>query len=436
MQKLSHRDLLEQAQTAAQEGDWSTLSQKLHALILDENAPIPSKTLFAESQTAELLLSLSLQVLEFGSFQERWEIAKILPQFGTEIIRELINVLCDDESDPEAQWFAIRILGGFNHPDVVTALIDLLQTFNSEELSSMAVMALAQMGKTAIAPLTQLLHQDSTRLLAVQTLGHIRHSETVPLLLTVAQDADAQIRAIAIESLSSFHSPEITQALIQALKDLSPIVRCNAVTGLGFRNDKLDLVRHLHPMLRDFNLDVCCQSAIALSKTGQPEAAFALFEVLQSPHTPEKLAIETVRSLSWMSLPEALQFLHRALISLSLSDAIRLEIVQALGRVELLKSEATQILLMIIQTQRIDEPLLRQAIATALGQLGDLTAMDALIQLLADPDVGVRLHVIAALKSLNAEQAYHRLETLSQTQLDGDLEQGIAIALSEWSFPI
>lgn len=436
MQKLSHRELLEQAQTAAQEGNWSILSQKLHALILDEDAPIPSKTLFAEPQIAELLLSLSLQVLAFGGFQERWEIAKILPQFGTEIIAALIDVLQDEEADPEAQWFAIRILGGFNHPDVVNALIAMLQTSDSEELSSMAVMALSQLGKAAIAPLAALLDHDSTRLLAVQTLGQIRHSETVPFLLKVAQDPDAQVRAIAIESLSSFHSADITQALIQALKDLSPVVRRSAVTGLSFCTEKIDLVSHLRPMLRDFNLDVCCQSAIALSKTNHPEAATALFEVLQSPHTPEKLAIESVRALSWMTCPAALQFLHRAILELPLSEAVQLEAIQALGRIDQAKSQATQILLNILHHPPLKSPLLRQAIATALGQLGDAIALTPLIQMLADSDVGVRLHVVAALKSLNPQQAREQLERLSNTEIDADLRQGIAIALQEWRFPL
>jgi len=45
-------------------------------------------------------------------------------------------------------------------------------------------------------------------------------------------------------------------------------------------------------------------------------------------------------------------------------------------------------------------PSVKQAIALSLGQLGDMQAIDPLIQLLADADAGVKLHVITALKQL------------------------------------
>jgi len=51
-------------------------------------------------------------------------------------------------------------------------------------------------------------------------------------------------------------------------------------------------------------------------------------------------------------------------------------------------------------------PSVKQAIALSLGQLGDMQAIDPLIQLLADADAGVKLHVITALKQL-APQAAH-----------------------------
>lgn len=427
MQNLSHYDLLAQVQTAAQQEDWSLAGQLLHVLILDEDAPLPSKTLFAQPQMAEQLLDLSLQVLHFGNFEDRWEIAKVLPQFGTEIIQPLLDLLRNDNSDPEVQWFVIRILGRFAHPAVVVALIQVLQTSDNEDLNGMAVMALAQMGTAAIAPLAELLQQDSTRLLAVMTLGQIRHSETVPLLLTVVQDADAKIRAIAIEALSSFHAPEITEVLLQALQDLSPIVRASAVTGLGFCNEKLNLIEPLRLMLRDFDLQVCIQAALTLGRIPHPDVVVALSEVLRSPHTPEPLALEVVRALGWVPLPEALDSLHQAM---DLSETVQLEVVQTLGRVESLQPLAAQGLLKILVQQPASAPL-RQAIATALGQLGDPNAIDPLIQLLADPDEGVRLHVVAALRSLDSESAHYRLQALVETA-EPNLKQGVMMALQEW----
>jgi HEAT repeat protein len=434
VQKLSHRELLDQAQSAAQEGDWSLVSQHLQDLILGEDAPNQDNELFAEPQVSDRLLNLSFQVLEFGQFQDRWDIAKVLPRFGTEMIPRLVSLLGDEDSEPEAQWFAIRILGDFKHPSVIKALIDVLRSSKSEDLSSMAVMALSQIGKTAIVPIASLLSKDSTKLLAVVALGQIRHSETVPYLLQVAEDPDEEIRAIALEALGSFHSAEITKVLLSGLKDRSPMVRKTAVMGLAFCTDqdkisRSDLVTHLTPMLRDFNLEVCGQAAIALSKTGQGDAAIALFDVLKSEHTPESLAIETIRAISWMDLPEALQFLEQGLMELSLSEPLRLETVETLGRIENRKSEATQILLSALSQS--DSANLRQAIATALGQLGNSAAIIPLIHLLANPDVGLQLHVIAALKAIDSQEAHQQLQKLAPT-MNLDLKRGIATALREW----
>lgn len=431
MQKLSDSEILEQVKLAAIEQDWGRLSQNLQQILSTEDQ---SKTaLFSDPNTTVTLLDLAMQVLESGSFQDRWEMAKLFPNFGTDAIAPLIDFLSDEDADIEAQWFAVRILGRFNHPHVIEALIEVLKTSESEDLNSMAVSVLASMGKSAIVMLEPLLKNDSTRSFAVQALGQIRRSETVPLLMQVVQDSDMQIRAIAIESLSSFHSDDITTVLIEALQDVAVQVRLAAVTGLGFRSDYPNLVDHLRPLLLDLNLEVCRQAAIALGRLGTQQAATALYQVLESQHTPENLAIELIRALGWIALPEALNYLETALLQLSLSETVQLEIVQTLGRIDSieLKSQATNILLNSLP--KLQSTGTRSAIALSLGQLGHSDAMNTLVALLADPDDGVRFHAISALKTLNAERAHEYLEQLANIEpADSELGRGIAIALSEW----
>ncbi|NJP08137.1 MAG: HEAT repeat domain-containing protein [Leptolyngbyaceae cyanobacterium RU_5_1] len=68
-----------------------------------------------------------------------------------------------------------------------------------------------------------------------------------------------------------------------------------------------------------------------------------------------------------------------------------------------------------------------------MGQLQQSAALEPLIQLLADEDAGVRLHAIAALKTLDPHAAYQRLQVLqSRPDLPEALRQGVAIALTEW----
>ncbi|MBE9009157.1 HEAT repeat domain-containing protein [Pseudanabaenaceae cyanobacterium LEGE 13415] len=433
VQKLSNSEILEQARTSATLQDWARLCQDLQQIFTTDDR---AKTaLFSEPNTSVILLDLAMQVIEFGSFQDRWDVAKLFPNIGIEAIAPLINLLNDEDADPEAKWFAVRILGSFNHPRVIEALIELLKTSQSEDLNAMAVSILASMGKTAVSMIEALLAQDSTRLFAVQALGQIRRSETVPLLMKVIHDPDVQIRAIAIEALSSFHSDEITAVLIESLQDVAVPVRLAAVTGLGFRPDYPNLVAHLQPLLFDLNLEVCRQSAIALGRLGTSQAATALYEVLQSQHTPENLSIELVRALGWIALPEALSYLETALLHLSLSETVQLEIVQTLGRIDVfdLKSQATQILLH--RLPKLESVGIRQAIALSLSHLGDPDSMNALVALLADTEDSVRFHAISALKTLNAELSHQHLERLAKIEPEeSELGRGIAIALREWHF--
>ncbi|PSB20314.1 PBS lyase [Phormidesmis priestleyi ULC007] len=429
----NYLETLQQAQTAAAHQDWALLNHYLQQLLGEESSASPTADPF-------LLLNLALQSLESGDFQDRWNVAKLFPSFAEAAIAPLLDLLQNQDADSEAQWFAIRILGGFNHPQVVTALVDLLKTSTNEELNGMTVTALANLGSGTIEILAELLNQDNTRRLATQTLAQIRRPETVPLLEKVVNDEDAQVRALAIEALSSFHNPEISRLLIQALKDPAVLVRRAAVTGLGFCGADLaalDLVSHLHPLLLDLNLEVCRQTAIALGRLGTLSATNALFESLQSLHTPEFLAIELIRALGWIGTSEALHCLERSLIQLPLAESVRQEILTVLGRVDQpeQKRQATQILLDLLQQEGTfaRSASARQAIALTLGQLGDLAALDSLINLLADPNVSVRLHVISALKTLAPDSAHQRLEQLSESENSGsELGRGVAIALQEW----
>lgn len=446
-------NLWDRAQAARSSANWSLLLQCLGQLIEAgegrgergfASPTSPTSPSLKNPKQAKLLV-WAMDVLEFGDFHQRWDIAKLLPKLGkstyagvTEVIAPLIEVLEDEDVDEELRWFIVRILGKFNHPDVITVLVELLKTSDSEE-KAIAAQALAEIGSDAIAAITELLAQEETRLLAVRSLSYIRHSETITPLLSVAQDPQIEIRAAAIEALSSFHDSRVAPVLLNALNDIAAMVRREAVIGLSFRPDlqeELDLVNWLLPRLYDFNLDVCSAAAIALGRIGTDAAAAGLFNVLQSPHTPVSLQIEIVRALGRVGTEISLEYLRSSLYQLATS-AVWQEIALVLGRIEQsnLKAKAAQILIELLQSNHsgLQQATIKQAIALSLGQLGQSEAIDALIQLLADADIAVRLHAIAALKQLNCEEANHKLEQMSSdTSLAPQLQQGIAIALQEW----
>jgi HEAT repeat protein len=426
--------LLVQAQAAHDAADWSSLMQYLQQMILKEDSTNPEIV-----KNREYLLELALSILDMGDFQQRWDIAKVLIQLGNVAIPRLIEILEDEDAEEEVRWYAVRILGEFQHPNAIAPLVQLLKSAENQELKEMAAAALGQMDTLAIAALSELLIEEDTRLLAVRSLSYIRRTETIVPLLSVVQDSQATVRVAAIESLSSFHDERVPPILINALNDVAATVRRAAVQGLGFRPDlceTLDLVARLQPRLHDLNEDVACAAAIALSRMACDEAAQHLFQVLISPQTSLKLQLEITRALSWLGNSSSLEYLQQALNQSSL-ETLWQEIVTVLGRVQQpqLSIIATEILLEMLESKHPATEItnIKSAIALSLGQLGRLQAIEPLILLLADPDAQVRLHAIAALKNLAPEVAHQQLQQLANdAALTPDLQQGVAIALAEW----
>jgi len=431
-------DLLKQAQVAAQQENWVLLTQYLQQLIAEENfLALVQQSGVPKSAALEQVLALALECLVAGNFQERWGVAKILPRLGMSAIAPLTEILADADADLELRWFAARTLGEFQHPAVVTALVELLQTTEDTDLTAMAAESLAKLGSSAIPVLTDLLADERTRLLAVRSLSQIRHSATIAPLVSVVHDPQVVVRATAIEALSSFHNPQIPVVLVNALADPAVQVRRAAVFGLGFHSGVVvDLVNLIQPLLRDFNLEVCQQAATTLGRIGTDAAAAALFQELQSPTTPTGLQISIVRALGRIETSRSLKYLQQALTTLD-SSLIVQEVVTVLGRVELpeLQFQAAQVLTGMLRLQGpvTQAPVVKQAAAQSLGQLGVSSAIHPLIELLADLDTGVRLHAIAALKKLAPQSTRDQLEDLAKNaDLQPALKQGVAIALSEW----
>jgi HEAT repeat protein len=429
--------VLEQAIAALEQGNWSLLDRCLQQLPLGKNAiDAGVESVPLSDSDLEQVLNLALALLEFGDFQERWDVAKVFPKLGPIAIAPLIEILEDDEAEIEIRWFVGRILGEFNHPTVITALVDLLRTAEDEDLAAMAANALSNLGTSAIDSLTNLLAEPESRLLATTALSQIRRPEIVEPLLGIVRDSEVAVRASAIEALSSFHDPRIPPVLLEALNDHAATVRKEAVIGLGLRSElweELDLLNRLKPLLYDFNREVCQQAAIAFGRSGQDEAAQALFNVIKSPATPVPLQLDFIRALGWIRTAKALDYLQQALSQVSVEGVQ--EIVRVLGHSAepVLKQKAAQILIDFLNSEHPARhtATVKQAIAQAWGQLGQVGTIDALVRLLADPADSVKLHAIAALKNFPA--AYQQLEQLSDDEeLTPALKQGVAIALAEW----
>ncbi len=412
--------ILEKASLTVEARNWTLANHYLQQLPLDNKK---SQLVKLSEPDLNEAINIALRVLKESSFQQRWEVAKTFPKLGTKTIAPLVEILHNEAEDWETRWFAINILGKYSDPQVVIALIELLHNSSDEELLEPVAEALINIGSSAIEALSKLLLEEKFRLLAVRSLAYIRRSGTIQPLLTVTNDPNPEIRAIAIEALSSFHNPQIPSILIEALRDETAKVRKEAVKALGIRAKQLkqfDLVKNLSPLLYDLSWEVCKQSAIALGrvgKAGSEAAGKALFEVLQSPTTPDLLKIDIVRALGWIETEKVLAYFQQGLSQSGVS--VCQEIIANLGRISKpeLKPQAARILIHFFYSQQshIEQPLIKQTLTTSLGFLGEKSAVPLLTKLCQDPEQATRLHALSALKKI--PQSSQDIITVESLQL-------------------
>ncbi|MGK7889928.1 MAG: HEAT repeat domain-containing protein [Leptolyngbyaceae cyanobacterium] len=401
--------LLISAHAALDCDDWTTLVQCVRDFLGQKHRAVQQ----------EQFIQLGVKALVLADFQTRWSLVPLLSKFGHGAIAPLISALHafdpddpgDDEADWDLLWFIARILGNIHHPDAVAALVQVLQTSPSEDVVTAAITALAQQGSDAVPPLLQLLGHSATKEAAAQALAHIfvknPSDELRQTLMVVVQDPDAMVRATVLDALSHCHQVQATACLIQGAQDAVASVRQAAVTGLGMQAQTVDpteFISALQPRLWDMDGEVRRQAAIALSRLQTAAAATTLATALKDTQFPATLKLDIVRALIWTNTPDGLDYLSHYLQTHIAKAEIYQEVAVMLGRVEAipLHRQATELLLDILNHHSLAQQsaMLRQAIATSLGQLGQPGAKAALTQLTQDEDDRVRLHAIAALKSV------------------------------------
>lgn len=347
-------------------------------------------------------LDLALEILAAGDFKARWDVSKLLPQVGNLALAPLIAIVRDIDADIEERWFVGRLLGQFDTPEAVAALVHLLQETRDPDLAAIAASALAAIGCRAIGPLSELLRSPETCAPAAIALSQIPHADTIEPLLGVVGVADARVRATAVAALANFHDTRVLPALLAALQDYAAPVRKAAVSGLGLRvAADPRLFGRLQPLLHDLDPGVCQQAALAIGRSGSDAAAALLAAELQMPLTPLPLQLACARALAWMESPAALAGLARALPVAG--EPIVLEIVRVLGRLEgpELKAPAANLLLVFYAAAgSTASTVVLQALTHAWSLLGHPDARATLQQLEEHPEPGVRLHARAALAGL------------------------------------
>lgn len=412
------------------------------------------------------MIDRMVAALEEDDFYTQWESAKQLSrqvaQWGDRTIPYLINRL-QATTNPDIQWFLVRILAQFDQIEVIEAIAQLLTTTQNEDLQTEICKALTHIGHGAIETVSELLdcsHPIERRILATRVLACIRRTATIEPLLSVAEDENPQIRAIAIEALGSFHDARITPVLLAALEERAAAadapVCIEVIRTLGRRSDLLpqtDLVGPLQQCLLDQNSQIAKESAIALGRLGTKDAVVALGDALIRPvATTVKVAI--VRALGWIDSYRSVQLLAIAFRQCAplIMPAVKPEIARALGQTydPSLRSQATQPLIDWLQTHlneihsnEIVNPdsrsesdtllELKRAIVLALGRLGEIASIKALISLLASSDEQITIHILSALHQIDPDSAKAQLRSyLADEKTPIEIRNKVRERLKAW----
>jgi len=352
-----------------------------------------------------------------GDFQQRWEVAKLLPRFGTSAIAPLKSLLETEQANLDLRCEAAVVLSKINLPEAIFALTTVLKTETDLEVVTACIHALVNTGTDAIPFLIEALADPTRRLAAVEALAYLRKPETITPLLQVIEDEQWEVRVAAIEALSSFRDPKMIPALINALADPKAMVRKEAVIALGVRgcdSNQEAVVNALRARLYDLNLEVCQQSAIALGRISTPSALDGLRECLQSSITPSPLKQQLVVALSQHESEENLTVLKTALWQESLS--ITQEIIAKLGRWQQshFKNSIVAALTAYFDDHQLarDSIVLKQTLATALGNLRIADGKTLLLAFMEDESRVVQLHAQVALKKLPEASNSMKLNSL------------------------
>lgn len=215
----------------------------------------------------------------------------------------------------------------------------------------------------------------------VETLGHFRSEcAKTPLLASLSSSAP-EIRELAIYSLSSYDSDDVTAALLSHLGDVTP-VRVASLSALRGRPLSSDALLSVMPLLSD------------VDPTVRLGAVYVLDAVV-----PDSLAgdLDSRVRRAVAEVTESAEVLQR--LCLDVDSSVRMAAADASGKRGVHMDE---VLISLLQDEN---PGVRRAAATALsGSSGDVV-VDALSLALKDPKPGIRAAAATSLGKIGGAKA-------------------------------
>ena len=221
----------------------------------------------------------------------------------------------------------------------------------------------------------------ATREQAAHSLGFRGQEEAVgPLLDRLAlPEPDGTVRQAIYAALGRLGAPEALRALSRCLtKESAALVRDHAVDALGAFPHRRVVMALTDLLQADADAALRHRILLALGRTGSEAAVAPLLRAFAAAHSDEERLV-ALHALADIGSPTATDVLSRAL-------------------------------------QQADAPLMRAAIAVALGASRDGDAVHMLLALLEDPVPAVRYVAVDGLQALGIRSAAPHLAALARRE--------------------
>lgn len=348
------------------------------------------------------------------------------------VIDPAITALGDSDWRVRKMAAAI-LLEGVDRNRIVHQLIDRLSGEKNIGMRNAAVEVFIRFGKTAVDPLLFSLRDtdDDVKKLIIDTLGEIKERKAVPPLVALLSDQNENIAASAVEALGKLGDPESVPALLEILARDNPLLVFSAVKALEQIGDP----RAVEPLIGLLRKGPYRRVGLeALGAMGDMRVLEALTTALQSGsksiHCSALKAIAALesrqsaadRAVIHRRMKEIYQDPLRALLGDAVQDAdsfLRRAAIRMYGWVAEARSVSTLIPLItsecredvlsaliaigkvnvdpLIAGLSAQDDVVREAMATVLGRIGDRRAAPILLDLLQDRSGHVRQAAAAAL---------------------------------------
>lgn len=329
------------------------------------------------------------------------------------------DVLFDALADPALKAAAALSLGRLGDRRSLDYLREAIQSGDAKAKYTAIIVAGALGASELVVELRALLENvgesESLRAAAAQSLCKLNphEPETKELLARVMQqDASNKVRADAAESLGQQRDAAYLEALTGVLtkKEEPEIVRYGAAVGLGHLGADAAL-QTLSDALRDPSDKVKSGAVVGLGLLQNPAAVGPLASILINKANSDILRDEAAQQLLELEDDAVLEAVLNALDS-EMNATVLQTLIAGIGQLDGARKSRRAIdrLIKILQ-ESADAPV-RRAAASALGDIGDESAVAPLLIALEDESSSVAAWAVAALGKLEAQPAVSELRSI------------------------